>query len=62
MVVTVTDNSKLLKYQKLEDGKLSPFFEIKKTEELGKYTFDNHTDKDWTEEINKNGECYHPRS
>lgn len=58
-VVTVKDNEKLLKYQKLEDGELSPFFEVKKTEEHGKCDFDEHTDEDWTEKLNPGEENYH---
>lgn len=35
-VITVLDNGKLLKPQTLEDGELTPFFKIKKTETQGK--------------------------
>ena len=35
-VITVLDNGKLLKPQALEDGELTPFFKIKKTEIQGK--------------------------
>ena len=31
-VITVLDNGKLLKPQTLEDGELTPYFKIKKTE------------------------------
>ena len=36
IVITVLDNGKLLKPQTLEDGELTPFFKIKKTEIQGK--------------------------
>ena len=35
-VITVLDNGKLLKPQTLEEGELTPFFKVKKTETQGK--------------------------